>query len=867
MESKASALGTVPKMVGKKNILPTLQENLIKSITFWFPRAGVVTHFRRACVANITMTTITIREQSNNTQNEYQATVSFNKDEFPCTINNPCTNSQVSDLEWYFKKYPHAPDDDDQEKAKLIAASIKECGRQLFDQVFFCNRTLTRRYDQEKHASIQYIEIIGSPAFHSLPWETLHDPDESQPLALDIPIVRQYTSPTKVLNVRESPIINLLIVTARPARENDINYRAISRPLVDSLRQASLRVNINILRPGTYRALKDHLSQCQNGYYHIIHLDVHGALQEDNSFVYLDSAEAENRADPIEATQLAQLLVQHQIPITILNTCESGKQVGIAETSLSGKFMEAGMPLVLAMRYRVTVGAATFFMKTLYQHLFGEGEWHNQSNHDIATAICYARKTLYNNKERRSTYNEPIELEEWIIPVVYQNTPTDLPLRDFRPDEQAQRNAYDARTFHQNPAPPNQFIGRDLEILEIETQIAQHNILLICGGTGIGKTTLLHHLGSWWQNTYSVNQVFYFGYDEKLITHQQVLQTIAQPLFGAEAPQSTVVNRLVKERHLLIFDALEYINESEKTALHDFLMRLVDGKSLILLGSQLDVKWLAKGTFGDNVYRLSGIDDTSANILMESSLKRHKISYNDDEIRTFYLQVEKNPLLLEIVTRAILKKQTLMLSALQTAITKTNEQGEAKQQSILHAAIHFIYNTLAPDEQGLLLCLAPLKFAININTLSEYSQRLQQHAVLAHLPFNNWEKVLEKIADWELLRLYPDVLLQSAFADFLRSRLGEKAEWQGAIEMVFVQYCYNMSESVSIETQNLIKQLMTLKKQHFELIKNQLSVLEKKKRLETRSKEESHLKIIIAETKTEYKQLEEAISNLENRLL
>jgi energy-coupling factor transporter ATP-binding protein EcfA2 len=425
-------------------------------------------------------------------------------------------------------------------------------------------------------------------------------------------------------------------------------------------------------------------------------------------------------------------------------------------------------------------------MKTLYQHLFGEGR-HNQSNHDIATAICYARKTLYNNKERRSTYNEPIELEEWIIPVVYQNTPTDLPLRDFRPDEQAQHEAYDARTYHQNPAPPDQFIGRDLEILAIETQIAQRNILLIRGGTGIGKTTLLHHLGWWWQNTYSVNQVFYFGYDEKLMTHQQVLQTIAQPLFGTEASQSTVVNRLVKERHLLIFDALEHINAPEKMALHDFLMRLVDGKLLILLGSFTDVKWLAKGTFGDNIYRLSGIDNTSANILMESTLKRHKISYNDDDIRTFYLQVEKNPLLLEIVTRAILKKQTVMLSALQTAMTETDS--EAKQQSILHAAINFIYNTLAPDEQGLLLCLAPLKFAININTLSEYSQRLQQHAVLAHLPFNDWEKVLEKVVDWELLRLYPDVLLQSAFGDFLRCRLGEKGEWQGAIEMAFAQYC------------------------------------------------------------------------------
>jgi len=272
---------------------------------------------------------------------------------------------------------------------------------------------------------------------------------------------------------------------------------------------------------------------------------------------------------------------------------------------------------------------------------------------------------------------------------------------------------------------------------------------------------------------YAVDKVFYFGYDEKLWTHQQVLQTIAQPLFGTEKNQGAMVNRLIKERHLLIFDALECINQSEQAALHDFLMRLDNGKSLILLGSQQKVKWLAKGTFKDNVYELTDIDNTSANILMKSTLKRHHISYKDYDIHNLYLQLEKNPLLLEMAIQAILKKQTALLSTLQTAMTETNKQGEAKQRSILHAVINFIYNTLAFDEQNLLLCLAPLKFAINTNTLSEYSQRLRHQQVLADLPFNDWEKVLEKVADWELLRLYPGVLLRSAFGDFLRSRLDE----------------------------------------------------------------------------------------------
>ncbi|HIE01288.1 MAG TPA: hypothetical protein EYP59_13530 [Thiotrichaceae bacterium] len=133
-------------------------------------------------------------------------------------------------------------------------------------------------------------------------------------------------------------------------------------------------------------------------------------------------------------------------------------------------------------------------------------------------------------------------------------------------------------------------------------------------------------------------------------------------------------------------------------------------------------------------------------------------------------------------------------------MTRQDIQGEAKQHSILQAAIHYIYNTFTPNEQNLLLCLAPLKFAININMLPEYRQQLRQHAVLAHLPFDDWENVLEKVADWGLLRLYPDVLLQSAFADFLRSRLGEKAESQNAIETTSTQY-YNNALKIDTVTQ------------------------------------------------------------------
>ncbi|MCP4108640.1 MAG: hypothetical protein GY749_24340 [Desulfobacteraceae bacterium] len=62
----------------------------------------------------------------------------------------------------------------------------------------------------------------------------------------------------------------------------DVGYRTVSRPLVERLRKSDLPVHIDILRPGTYRALTEHLRDVRDshgvGFYHIIHFDLHGSL-------------------------------------------------------------------------------------------------------------------------------------------------------------------------------------------------------------------------------------------------------------------------------------------------------------------------------------------------------------------------------------------------------------------------------------------------------------------------------------------------------------------------------------------------------------------------------------------------------------
>ena len=165
-------------------------------------------------------------------------------------------------------------------------------------------------------------------------------------------MISKSSRPTAIASeVAVSPTINLLLVTARPSR-NDVAYRTISRPLLEALEQGNLRVKVDLLRPATFEALSKHLETKGAGYYHLIHFDAHGALLSYEQFNRSESdaenrlvfkqrygrkaispyagvkaflameGEEEDQADLVEATELANLLTGKRIPVCILNACQ-----------------------------------------------------------------------------------------------------------------------------------------------------------------------------------------------------------------------------------------------------------------------------------------------------------------------------------------------------------------------------------------------------------------------------------------------------------------------------------------------------------------------------------------------------------------
>jgi len=778
------------------------------------------------------MTLIRIEQQNQS----HQARLSFaNGTNYDIAITPPFDSKQESQLEWYFEgflKYPFMRETE----AKQIGDSIRDYGEKLFEQLF-SQRKAYADY-QAALANGLSIEIIGNAAFHALHWESLKDPDRKLPLAVEFVLTRKpidSATQRQTIQPQISPVLRVLLVTSRPNGKNDVGYRTISQPLLESIQNSRLPVQLDLLRPATYQALIQQLENCEKGFYHILHFDVHGSVldyaslkngvesgqlvfdshygtsklapyENEKAFLFLDGDD--NTPHAVEANDIKDLLSQHGIPLVVLNACQSAKHKAEQGSSLGSLLMQAGIQGVLAMAYSVTVSAAALYVKTLYQQLL--------QHNDFNAAARRARFELFNDKQRNAYFNYRIELEDWLLPVVYQQQPIQLPLREFHAEEAADWYELQARQY-QAPVTEYGFVGRDLDVLEIEKCLIQNNLLLIQGMGGAGKTTLLQHLMNWWQVTHFVEQVFYFGYDERAYTRQQILRPIAMQLLSDKelafrfqplsesAQQAFLVQKLRATRHCLILDNLESVTgqalaiphcltEKEQAELKAFIHALHGGKTLLLLGSRAEESWLK---LPNRAYLLNGLDPEAASQLADKILKKQNaLHYRTGEhkqaLQTLLKLLAGFPLALQVVL-ANCKNQTpkQILTALQSGDAAIDfskrDNSQSKTESILRC-IEYSYSPLSAAAQALLLCLAPFKAVLYLPLLELYSEKLKAHAVLADLPFEQWQSVLTEAQQWGLITAHEMdgfINLQPTLSYFLSHRLQQDTARQQAIQTAF----------------------------------------------------------------------------------
>jgi tetratricopeptide (TPR) repeat protein len=361
-------------------------------------------------------------------------------------------------------------------------------------------------------------------------------------------------------------------------------------------------------------------------------------------------------------------------------------------------------------------------------------------------------------------------------------------------------------------------------------------------GGGAAKTTLVHHLGWWWQTTGLVDAVFYFGDDEQAHTRDQIVDHIGRRLYNQVVPpgmavspafaqfqallpavrQTMLATRLHAERHLLILDNLESVtgessaiphtlSAEERGLVRSLLADLLDGQTLVLLGSRGREAWLTEGANVPlrvtDVYELPGLDDEAASTLAERILARHGATQHrtDEAFLELLKLLDGFPLALEVAL-ANLARQTPaeVLAALRAGDVELDRgTGQSRTESLLRC-IDYSHRQLAPEAQGLLACLAPFTGVLNTQLLPQYTEHLRQQPALAQLPWERLPAVVQEATDWGLLSPHPDapeafLRLQPVLPYFLRSRgqTAEHAEVTRAVAVAFRTYYVVMSGTLN----------------------------------------------------------------------
>jgi hypothetical protein len=204
--------------------------------------------------------------------------------------------------------------------------------------------------------------------------------------------------------------------------------------------------------------------------------------------MFLGKSGGEVVVKEVEADVVAKAVSAAGIPVAILNACESARDIN-GHGNLAKIFISHGLSIVLAMSFQVSVKTAVTFMSHFYSALMISGQM-------FQTALFSARDQLRRDRVRPARFDREVEMDDWIIPVVYKSAVFEL--STFEPSRLQRR----APIVPVTSVP--QVFGRDLDILRIELQLLEKkstNIMLLRGMAGIGKTTLLQYLSDWWKET------------------------------------------------------------------------------------------------------------------------------------------------------------------------------------------------------------------------------------------------------------------------------------------------------------------------------------------------------------------------------
>lgn len=731
-------------------------------------------------------------------------------------------NSDLSrELRWYLEEFLDYPFPPRTTVAEHVQSALSAWGEQTFTALFYSGRGRDFYYEAYRAGLEQCTLKIASddPQVLAWPWEALRDPQTGGTLAHHCRLERQLSSqhdPLALPDTLPGDRLNILMITARPY-DNDVDFRTLSRPVLEVIRQENLPVTVTMLRPPTLAQLREHL-HAHPGVYHLVHFDGHGGYGSEvtTDGHRLEGAQGrlifetdDGSPDPVGAEQLSTLLREYRIPIMVFNACQSAMidaGANDAFSSVATALQRAGVRSVVAMAYSLYVSGARVFLPAFYRRLLAQGS--------ITEAVRAGRQAMLQQPDRicaRGTF----PLQDWLVPVLYQQDPPDLAFARTAPARPAALAALALPPEVTAAEAPYGFLGRDRALLALERAMRRPPAgILLHGLGGIGKTTLARGFVQWLADTGGLQAPpFWFTFHD-IRSSAYVINEMVGRLFGTAAMAAAMPQKLAKltqelrtRSYLMVWDNVESVSgipgtevqpllvAADRQQLRDLLYALRGGRTKVVLTSRSpETAWLDR----THCYRLP----------LGGLQGEERWAYCDAIVRDLGLRVDRNDVhLVELLN--FLDGHPLAMRAVLTQLAEHNAADLLQrlrhrlQQATTDEAQAKLFATLGFVEAGLPAALQPLLAPLALHERFVEADFLEAMARSAKAPHTRAaiDEVLSSLEIAGLVHAHGRGVygLHPALTGFLRARRATPTAADTAWHNAFVDIMGQLADRIAPE--------------------------------------------------------------------
>lgn len=449
-------------------------------------------------------------------------------------VEEPLDKKEKALCRWYMDKYrqkePYSTT-----KAKKAAGLLRGYGKQLKDQLQL--EQLLGSQGESVRFQVEEETALFGASIHQLYWECLEDPAlwcDGSTVTLERSVSEDRCAMTSEKRYTRS--LHILVVTARDLTRDRTADADISPALIpdilwkiqDDLHEAygETLLNIEMVRPATFEALRRHTQRKNGNEVDIVHFDMHGTVctnsKEGTPTGYLHFNDPDSDTTQLIDARTIMDIFQHQPlrPSIVLNACDSAVATRGDAANIAGTFARSGhVSNVLAMAHRASESATKKFFEGFYDELLV-----NRSSFRDSARL--ARSALRKDPMRDARFHAQVEVVDWAVPVVYSAGPDLVPeTLDGCSGRVADRSVSKEQ---------KSIVGREFDYMRVEKLLlGSGRMLYLHGERGVGKTAFLRQLSSRWVRSSLCKTTVYLDFSSRrLPSGTDCLQEILAQIGG-----------------------------------------------------------------------------------------------------------------------------------------------------------------------------------------------------------------------------------------------------------------------------------------------------------------------------------------------